>query len=770
MSRNLEQFKTNIGRNGYALSARDYRFFSEQLDLLIDINALKESVNYPDQLYQYIQNFEYDDFNKLFNPFRKDDSLFGPNKEKVDRSFETLRGWHSGEKFKETIERLIFLQTVCQFLLPELPQYQHGGDFQHKCDRVKSNLNYFISCLLSYDVLSHSEVYQYKFEAVNRLSQTRFNIADNVLSREQESSYCSQFNKLDLKKKNYKENLSRLNSQYNKVNRQISNLKGDQDDILIKRESFLLKIADLYCKGDSILGLKSHSEYYFKRIFGDYFNYNNGKPTFKEGLDFENFKNILNHIFDRCLKFRNRFFTRRQCGLIANILRDQVNVDQHALGIKITQGDVRAKQDFKYNDRYISLVNAIDTREQKQRERHQEYQTISRKLQSLNQRLDRTLDSFDRDITFNFARRGRIQSVIDEMVMSVLRQFKYQLSSSTIAELKKEFQIQIEHDYPNHTFYVVDKTDKFRIEKLIESRISGIIAKYEDQKKKSELLFKLINAAKTNVVLGGGDDLNLEYIGLLGLKEKDTKLPSTLAKVLNDQIIRTILKDSNISYKQFKTRLTTMIQKNYKEGSILNSRSDATENFYQELINKGIDIEQAVDSYYKAVVNSRKREQERVTTLTAPIIGFTDSTNDLLHGGMTNKIINAFEDYWMLCKKDVGESSAFVAAFKKSPQSRFNQKLKGYAHIEDGGVAVDMTSFTYEKLDQLFDDLTKRRPKHKKVSEIEKIIFNEFRKDEITRDYLEKCGIDLYPTGSSMPFSTYGQQSSTVKGELELVS
>ncbi|MCF6775224.1 hypothetical protein L3V83_01430 [Thiotrichales bacterium 19X7-9] len=148
------------------------------------------------------------------------------------------------------------------------------------------------------------------------------------------------------------------------------------------QKELLEDIAYLYCYGSnqfsSYQNIKKHDQKDFERIFGQYLDYRYGFPRLKAFYQVENFnfKDALDKLFIACRDYYLRF-SSRQCGSIAEILKNEVNQHESSLGVKVLTGDAREKVDYTYE---VSKENLVDEYQQKQLAFQQSKKPLERQM------------------------------------------------------------------------------------------------------------------------------------------------------------------------------------------------------------------------------------------------------------------------------------------------------------------------------------------------------------------------------------------------------
>ncbi|TNF65480.1 MAG: hypothetical protein EP298_12215 [Gammaproteobacteria bacterium] len=148
------------------------------------------------------------------------------------------------------------------------------------------------------------------------------------------------------------------------------------------QRELLEDIAYLYCHGSNqysgYQNIKKHDQKDFERIFGQYLDYDYGQPRLKTFYQVENFdfKDALDNLFIACRDYYLRF-SSRQCGSIAEILKNEVNQNKNSLGIEVLTGDAREKVDYTYE---VSKENLVDEYQQNQLAFQQSTKPLERQM------------------------------------------------------------------------------------------------------------------------------------------------------------------------------------------------------------------------------------------------------------------------------------------------------------------------------------------------------------------------------------------------------
>ncbi|MCF6776659.1 hypothetical protein L3V83_08750 [Thiotrichales bacterium 19X7-9] len=765
-----------LGSEKYALDRKHGGYFNELFQDALVTDKLILNMDNPEQLIENTRRLN-EDINRLLSPFKVfiryhfqspdiDQQYKEEQIKKVGNSYKGLIRSVNKDNLSALIQKLIFLQATYQLILPQLPDYQ---DIKRDCQNIEKQINKFITSLVQRGIDSTKEIYDFKMDAIKTLSEKKYNISSDLKINMDEQPYSEKFLTLDQDIIATKDKLEKLNSQYSDTSSKLNQLNDQKDLILKNRKSLLLDVAQLYCQGDVDEGLKTHDEYYFNRIFGDYFDYNEGEPKLKNDVDVTKFDEILNTIFTNCQSFRNRFFTKRQCGLIAQILTDKVNDHTHSLGMEISQGNVRKKESFKFEDDYYKIIKNIKEKQSQIKDIKEGRDNAKSNLQSLYKKQSEAFDQFDRDASLSFARRGRIKDLIDGLFVEVLDRYSDQLDDSTVERLKQKIQYYVEDDYSQYTFFDVSEIVRNSVLSLIDRDVLFII---DEQNKKKALLYKFIQTGQATISSGGAKltEVNQQiYAQFLASGDIDfeSSLPSTIAMVLNSQQVINALSDST-NYNDFKSELAQQF-KEIEIGSSF-SRHKATQALYDVVQTDQVDIEQAVENYYQmACVQQEELVIEEIKNVhpnkQKVRTGIKERSANIEINEQTIALItDVLKVYLELCKNDYNDATFGTQWLKKSPQDRFNAKLSGYAYVKGEDIFLEESFSTMSKLSELFISLSDSRPIHKELSVLEEIFINalkEINNESIQFEVDNTNTLCIKPQVSAkshpdQPFSFYG--------------
>ncbi|TNF70015.1 MAG: hypothetical protein EP298_01455 [Gammaproteobacteria bacterium] len=570
----------------HTLKKNERSFFLELLEEALVIDELISNMDNPDRLLESAEKFN-ESISRLLSPFKAFTQYDGDmlNKHYQDEqakkkkdSYDALLGKfkiknaQSIKPLMPLIEKLFLLKTIYQIIKPTIREHTKDNRFERECSKLQNSLDDFFYNLKKRTTDDALDVRLLKLITIEKLTlNTEFHSGYIELENEKKAIDEAKANLAIEKRK-----LSKIDRQLQINKNQLVRLMIDDvwfnedtsfdeissrlDNVVNKRQNFLLNIAKFYCEGGEVANendsMSAHGEEDFELIFGNYFNYNNGDPRFKEGV-IQSFKfdEVVSDIFLNCKLNRsdNRFERRlhnRQCGKLAAYLNSEINNNKDALLYEVTQGDIRNNVDYQYRcgyqEKYLSSCKAIRELEINRSEQERYVASQEEILTEYESKFDDLEDKLTKKLSTQFSIKAldirlqaRSQKLVDEVltaekVNTICEQknlSKGLLSDAHIVDaISETVRTRIyEMLRENHDLSLEDED----IDQLIEVNVILYLKESTNSHEKSNFLRSFVSSANERLsMFGGGDKVNDVYhVSDFGL------VPKNIAVALNNETI-----------------------------------------------------------------------------------------------------------------------------------------------------------------------------------------------------------------------------------------